>query len=56
MIKHRNNSVIIYLIKQLLKEERFLGIDKIKTVGSTYMAVVGLIPGMSAIIAIDSSL
>ena len=29
----------------MLKEERFQGIDKIKTVGSTYMAVVGLIPG-----------
>uniref|UniRef100_A0A1I8NAQ5 adenylate cyclase n=1 Tax=Musca domestica TaxID=7370 RepID=A0A1I8NAQ5_MUSDO len=35
---------IIADFDELLKEERFLGIDKIKTVGSTYMAVVGLIP------------
>jgi adenylate cyclase 1 len=28
----------------LLGEERFRAIDKIKTVGSTYMAAVGLIP------------
>lgn len=32
---------------KLLKEDRFHGIDKIKTVGSTYMAAVGLIPGMT---------
>ncbi|KAM7346991.1 adenylate cyclase rutabaga isoform 1-T1 [Cochliomyia hominivorax] len=35
---------IIADFDELLKEERFHGIDKIKTVGSTYMAVVGLIP------------
>jgi adenylate cyclase 1 len=29
---------------QLLGEERFRAIDKIKTIGSTYMAAVGLIP------------
>lgn len=29
---------------QLLGEDRFSAIDKIKTVGSTYMAAVGLIP------------
>lgn len=29
---------------QLLGEDRFDAIDKIKTVGSTYMAAVGLIP------------
>lgn len=32
------------LTEQLLGEERFRAIDKIKTVGSTYMAAVGLIP------------
>jgi Adenylate and Guanylate cyclase catalytic domain. len=31
---------------QLLGEERFEAIDKIKTVGSTYMAAVGLIPDL----------
>ncbi|XP_054088103.1 Ca(2+)/calmodulin-responsive adenylate cyclase isoform X9 [Zeugodacus cucurbitae] len=36
---------IIADFDELLKEDRFHGIDKIKTVGSTYMAVVGLIPG-----------
>ncbi|XP_055390218.1 Ca(2+)/calmodulin-responsive adenylate cyclase isoform X2 [Condylostylus longicornis] len=35
---------IIADFDELLKEERFHGIDKIKTVGSTYMAAVGLIP------------
>lgn len=29
---------------QLLGEERFRALDKIKTIGSTYMAAVGLIP------------
>ena len=31
---------------QLLGEERFRAIDKIKTIGSTYMAAVGLIPDL----------
>ena len=31
---------------QFLDEERFRAVDKIKTVGSTYMAAVGLIPEM----------
>ncbi|XP_052862291.1 Ca(2+)/calmodulin-responsive adenylate cyclase [Anopheles cruzii] len=35
---------IIADFDELLCEERFLAIDKIKTVGSTYMAAVGLIP------------
>ncbi len=30
--------------KQLVGDERFRAIDKIKTIGSTYMAAVGLIP------------
>jgi hypothetical protein len=34
------------LVLQLLGEERFKAIDKIKTVGSTYMAAVGLIPDL----------
>lgn len=38
----RTSSHIIIL--QLLGEDRFSPIDKIKTVGSTYMAAVGLIP------------
>lgn len=33
-------------IFQLLGEERFKAIDKIKTVGSTYMAAVGLMPDL----------
>ena len=34
------------LLFQLLGEERFKAIDKIKTVGSTYMAAVGLMPDL----------
>ena len=37
---------IIADFDELLAEERFRSIDKIKTVGSTYMAAVGLIPDM----------
>jgi hypothetical protein len=33
-------------VSQLLGEERFKAIDKIKTVGSTYMAAVGLMPDL----------
>lgn len=29
---------------QLIGDERFRAVDKIKTIGSTYMAAVGLIP------------
>jgi adenylate cyclase 1 len=29
---------------QLLNEDRFQGVDKIKTIGSTFMAAVGLTP------------
>lgn len=36
---------IIADFDNLLSQERFVAIDKIKTVGSTYMAAVGLIPG-----------
>ncbi len=32
------------MIFQLISEDRFRAIDKIKTIGSTYMAAVGLIP------------
>lgn len=39
---------------QLLGEDRFSAIDKIKTVGSTYMAAVGLIPDKK--MADDSSI
>lgn len=35
---------IIADFDNLLAQERFVAIDKIKTVGSTYMAAVGLIP------------
>lgn len=35
---------IIADFDDLLSEERFKSIDKIKTVGSTYMAAVGLMP------------
>lgn len=38
---------IIADFDNLLKQEKFQAIDKIKTVGSTYMAAVGLIPGES---------
>ncbi|XP_068082518.1 Ca(2+)/calmodulin-responsive adenylate cyclase [Anabrus simplex] len=37
---------IIADFDELLGEERFKAIDKIKTVGSTYMAAVGLMPDM----------
>lgn len=37
---------IIADFDELLAEERFRSIDKIKTVGSTYMAAVGLMPDM----------
>ncbi|XP_045030921.1 Ca(2+)/calmodulin-responsive adenylate cyclase isoform X1 [Daphnia magna] len=37
---------IIADFDELLGEERFRSIDKIKTVGSTYMAAVGLMPDM----------
>lgn len=36
---------IIADFDNLLGQERFVAIDKIKTVGSTYMCAVGLIPG-----------
>lgn len=36
--------VCVYL--QLLGDEKFKAIDKIKTVGSTYMAAVGLMPDL----------
>lgn len=36
---------IIADFDNLLSQERFISIDKIKTVGSTYMAAIGLIPG-----------
>lgn len=35
---------MVNIFLQLLGEDRFSSIDKIKTVGSTYMAAVGLIP------------
>lgn len=35
-----------FTFPQLLGEERFKAIDKIKTVGSTYMAAVGLMPDL----------
>lgn len=41
-------KINIVPIPQLLKEDRFHAIDKIKTVGSTFMAAVGLIPGKYA--------
>jgi hypothetical protein len=31
-------------LTQLISEDRFRALDKIKTIGSTYMAAVGLIP------------
>lgn len=41
---------IIADFDNLLTQEKFQAIDKIKTVGSTYMAAVGLIPGQLDII------
>ena len=35
---------IIVDFDELLGDERFRAVDKIKTVGSTYMAAIGLIP------------
>lgn len=39
---------IIADFDNLLSHEKFQAIDKIKTVGSTYMAAVGLMPGWCA--------
>lgn len=36
---------IIADFDNLLSQEKFQAIDKIKTVGSTYMAAIGLMPG-----------
>ena len=36
---------IIADFDDLVGEDRFRAVDKIKTIGSTYMAAVGLIPG-----------
>ena len=35
---------------QLLDEDRFRGIDKIKTIGSTYMATIGLMPDLQIMV------
>merc|ERR1712106_149451 len=40
---------IIVDFDELLDDERFVAIDKIKTVGSTFMAAVGLMPDMRII-------
>lgn len=45
---------IIADFDELLGEERFRSVDKIKTVGSTYMAAVGLMPDMR-IAEVDSN-
>lgn len=49
--------MIIYfsLGGQLLDDERFKAIDKIKTVGSTFMAAVGLMPDMRILDKDDSA-
>lgn len=41
---------IIADFDNLLGQERFAAIDKIKTIGSTYMAAVGLIPGKKKLV------
>ena len=43
-IFHRLLNEIIVDFDELLGDERFRAVDKIKTVGSTYMAAIGLIP------------
>ena len=37
-------SVFVFFDTQLIGDDRFRAVDKIKTIGSTYMAAVGLIP------------
>ena len=50
MKPHDNQYLILGLCSdiklnlQLIAEDRFRALDKIKTIGSTYMAAVGLIP------------
>ncbi|KAF5272245.1 hypothetical protein FQA39_LY01327 [Lamprigera yunnana] len=46
---------IIADFDDLLSDERFKAIDKIKTVGSTYMAAIGLIPDLRILDDDDSS-
>lgn len=46
VIRHEVRKRLVIRILQLLGEERFKAIDKIKTVGSTYMAAVGLMPDL----------
>lgn len=38
------NTIALFFFFQLIGEDRYRAIDKIKTIGSTYMAAVGLIP------------
>ena len=44
MLCARLLNEIIVDFDELLGDERFRAVDKIKTVGSTYMAAIGLIP------------
>lgn len=47
--------IYISFLGQLLDDERFKAIDKIKTVGSTFMAAVGLMPDMRILDKDDSA-
>ena len=38
---------LCYLFCQLLSKPKFSGIEKIKTIGSTYMVAAGLTPGLA---------
>ena len=42
-LHNKFTKIRLYFLK-LIGEDRFRAIDKIKTIGSTYMAAVGLIP------------
>ena len=44
LLNFRLLNEIIADFDELLGDERFRAIDKIKTIGSTYMAAIGLIP------------
>lgn len=41
-VLHTSRSEVFLLILQLLSKPKFSGVEKIKTIGSTYMAAAGL--------------
>lgn len=44
---------LILFLSQLLDQDRYKAIDKIKTVGASYMAAIGLIPELRIPVCTD---